>query len=95
MGNAIPFDWAAFRDYFAGQTDVPATELKRFERCRKFIVDGRTEDPAVAGRAMIDLADEFRLNWFRAARLFIRLHHFAACIVCGNATKLTSTRAMP
>ena len=31
MGNAIPFDWAAFRDYFAWQTDVPATdELKRF-----------------------------------------------------------------
>ena len=47
MGNAIPFDWAAFRDYFAGQTDVPATdELKRFERCRQFIVQqAHVSDP--------------------------------------------------
>ena len=27
--------------------------------------------------AMIDLADEFGLNWRRAARLFIKLHHLA------------------
>ena len=80
MGNAIPFDWDAFRDYFAGQTDVSATdELKRFERCRKFIVQrAHVSDPLAAGEAMIDLAAEFGLNWFRAARLYVRLQHLSS-----------------
>lgn len=64
----------------AGQTDVPVTdELKGFERCRKFIVQrAHVSDPLAAGEAMIDLAAEFGLNWFRAARLYVRLQHLSS-----------------
>ena len=62
-----------------GRTQFPPTnEQNHFGRFRQFTSRLDTGARPLGGRnAMIDLAEELRLDWLRAARLYVRLQDFS------------------
>jgi hypothetical protein len=85
MSKANSFEWAALRTYWDYIAALPqgskipnSDEATRYIKLRRFIIKWvRGNHADNVGRAMIDLADEFQLDWYPAARLFVRLQNLS------------------
>ena len=102
MVKKRPFDWEALRAYIKSVealpkgNQIPVTEeLKFFVRFRRFTSRwAQVADPIAAESAMIDLAEELRLDWRRAARLYVRLQQQASLHILGRDLDASNARVM-
>ena len=86
MANTTRIDWAALKNYVDSVSALPphsavnvGDESKRLIRLQRFIRRfARVSDPVKSRDAMIELAQEFHLDWFRAARLFVKLQRLSS-----------------
>ena len=83
MSNKLKLDWEALAAYvtaFPLEGSILVTpESKRFTRLQRFVHrHARVRDPNKSRDAMISLAQEFQLEWFRAARLFVKLQEIGS-----------------